>query len=186
MGCWGITAFESDAGLDAVGFIRKNLPEDGKLELETVIESLRRGGWNAPADVSDGESHTSPMALAEIMVNFMDGNAGGMDDAAWTADDKKFSAVTSFTASGESIQWLRDYLSDTLKCARENAEFKAGHGANWNGWFEEKNWIGWQEHMESLISRLDTLAPSSANQTVDLLSPNVQENAISLSEVKMN
>ena len=32
MGCWGITAFESDAGLDAVDFIRNNLPEDGKLQ----------------------------------------------------------------------------------------------------------------------------------------------------------
>lgn len=30
MGCWGITAFESDEGLDALGCIRKNLPKDGK------------------------------------------------------------------------------------------------------------------------------------------------------------
>lgn len=25
MGCWGITAFESDAGLDAVNFIRRSI-----------------------------------------------------------------------------------------------------------------------------------------------------------------
>ncbi len=29
MGCWGITAFESDAGLDAISLIRKHLPEQG-------------------------------------------------------------------------------------------------------------------------------------------------------------
>lgn len=171
MGCWGITAFESDAGLDAVDFIRKNLPEDGKLELEKMLEALRHDGWNAPADVNDAESHTSPMVLAEIMGNFMDGNIGGMDyDGEWAAKDKKFSAVTSFTASRESIQWLRDYLSDTLKYARENAEFKAGHGTKWNGWFQEKSWTGWQEHMETLVKRFDTLL-ALEESSMELLSP---------------
>lgn len=50
MGCWGITAFESDAGLDAVELIRKNLPEDGRLELENLIEALRKSSWNTPPD----------------------------------------------------------------------------------------------------------------------------------------
>lgn len=40
MGCWGITAFESDAGLAAVGFLRKNLPENEKLELGEIISAL--------------------------------------------------------------------------------------------------------------------------------------------------
>lgn len=59
MGCWGITAFESDAGLDAVGFIRENLPVDGKLEVKTIIDLLRGDSWCAPPDVTDGDSHTS-------------------------------------------------------------------------------------------------------------------------------
>ena len=33
MGCWGITALESDNGLDAVGCVRYNLPADGQLDL---------------------------------------------------------------------------------------------------------------------------------------------------------
>lgn len=186
MGCWGITAFESDAGLDSVDYIRRSLPQDGRLELEKIIEALQKDDVRLP-DVQDAESHSSPMALAEIMVNFMDGNAGGMDyDDAWAEKDQKFSAVTSFTVSRESVKWLRDYLSDTLKYARENAAFKAEHGTNWNGWFEEKNWIGWQKHMESLLSRLDTLAQSLAIQTIDLLSLKSQENVTSLSEIKMN
>lgn len=79
MGCWGITAFESDAGLDAVGFIQENLPVDGKLEVKTIIDLLRGDSWCAPPDVTDGDSHTSPMALAEIMVKFLDQDLTGLD-----------------------------------------------------------------------------------------------------------
>lgn len=185
MGCWGITAFESDAGLDSVDYIRSSLPQDGRLELGKIIEALRKDDVRLP-DVQDAESHTSPMALAEIMVNFMDGNAGGMDyDGAWAAADNKFSSVSSFTVSGESIQWLRDYLSDTLKYARENAGFQAEHGTKWNGWFEEKDWNGWQEHMATLVSRLDTLIQLSASRTIDLLSPQMQESITGMSAMKM-
>lgn len=38
MGCWGITALESDDGLDAVGFVRYNLPKDGHLDLGSMLE----------------------------------------------------------------------------------------------------------------------------------------------------
>lgn len=48
MGCWGITALESDAGLDTVGFIRRHLPKDGRLQLEKIVEALKRDDWNAP------------------------------------------------------------------------------------------------------------------------------------------
>lgn len=186
MGCWGITAFESDAGLDSVDYIRRILPQDGKLELGKIIKALKEGDVRLP-DVQDAESHTSPMALAEIMVNFMDGNADGMDyDGAWAAADKKFSSVSSFTASGESIQWLRDYLSATLKYARENAKFQADYGTKRNGWFEEKDWIGWQEHMTALVSRLDTLVQLSDSQPINLLSPQVQESITNMSAMKMN
>ena len=56
---------QSDDGLDAVEFIREHLPKDGKLELDAVIQRLQQDSWNRPADVSEGISHTSPMALAE-------------------------------------------------------------------------------------------------------------------------
>lgn len=103
MGCWGITAFESDAGLDAVGLIRKNLPKDGRLEVERLIAVLQRDGWNAPPDVTDGESHTSLMALAEIMVKFLDRDLRGLDGA---ENDHRFDAVTSVTASREAVRNL--------------------------------------------------------------------------------
>ena len=40
MGCWGTTSFQSDEGLDAMAFIRRNIPGDGRLELEGVIKAL--------------------------------------------------------------------------------------------------------------------------------------------------
>ena len=166
MGCWGITAFESDAGLDAVQMVRKNLPEDGRLELEKLIEVLRQDGWSAPPDVTDGDSHTSPMALAEIVVKFLDRDMDELDySEKWAAQDRKFSSITSFSASKESVQWLHDYISDTLKYAKENA---AG-SRKWSGWFEEKNWIGWQKHMEGLADRLEVLLAFSENR-IELLS----------------
>ena len=66
MGCWGITAMQSDDGLDAVEFIREHLPKDGKLELSAIIQSLLQDEWNRPPEVTAGQPHTSPMALGEV------------------------------------------------------------------------------------------------------------------------
>nr|WP_308625356.1 DUF4259 domain-containing protein [uncultured Eisenbergiella sp.] len=160
MGCWGITAFESDAGLDSVDYIRRSLPQDGRLELEKIVEAIQKDEVRMP-DVCNAESHSSPMALAEIMVHFMDGTADSMDyDDAWAAGDKKFGAVSSFTASRESVRWLRNYLRDTLKYAMKNAE----EGHKWGGWFQEKDWTGWQNHMETLIGRLDGVLAADGNE----------------------
>ena len=46
MGCWGITAFESDTGLDAIGLIRNHLPEQGDVKLQQMIDWLRADSWN--------------------------------------------------------------------------------------------------------------------------------------------
>ena len=77
MGCWGITAFESDAGLDAVGFIREMMLKDGRMELGEIIKAIQKEEWYAPPEASDGVPHTSPMALAEIIVKFLDGDRDG-------------------------------------------------------------------------------------------------------------
>lgn len=177
MGCWGITAFESDDGLDALSFIRRNLPEDGKLKLEKIVDAMRQDEWSVP-DVTDGLSHTGPMALAEIIVKFEDRNIGDLDyDEEWAAHDNKFSAVKSFTVTKESVQWLRDYLSDTLKYAKEKAAFRAEHGNDeWdqrNGWREEKDWLGWQNHLTTLVSRMDSLLSSPKSQ-MELIQPQEQ------------
>ena len=130
MGCWGITALESDNGLDAVRCVRYNLPADGQLDLGEMLERLKKDRWNAPCDVKLGCAHTSPMALAEIVVKYLDGDPGSLDyDEEWAAEDNKFRSVTSFTASRASLRELRDYLADTLKYARIRAErqIKAAH-----------------------------------------------------------
>lgn len=178
MGCWGITAFESDAGLDAVGFIRKNLPEEGNLELGKIIEAMQAESWLVP-NTEDAYHHTGPMALAETIVKFIDRDFSNLDyDEDWAKNDKKFSSVTSFTSSKESLQWLRDYISDTLKYAKENGMSRAEHATDecdkHGGWFKESDWIDWQNHMSALVNRMDTILTLSEHQ-IDLLQSLGQE-----------
>ena len=178
MGCWGITAFESDEGLDAVEFIRESLPEDGKLELEALLEALKQDSWNAPPEVETAGSHTSVMALGELMLKFADGDVKSLDyDGEWGKEDHKFDSIISFTAHRETVQWIRNYIFDTLRSVKKHARFQAENGEKWGGWFEEKNWIGWQEHMAELISRLDILLESSEGkiELIPLQRPEYQE-----------
>ena len=178
MGCWGITAFESDEGLDAVEFIRESLPEDGKLELEALLEALKQDSWNAPPEVETAGSHTSVMALAELMLKFVDRAVKSLDNEEdWNTEDHKFDSIISFTAHRETVQWIRNYIFDTLRSVKKHARFQAENGEKWGGWFEEKNWIGWQEHMAELISRLDILLESSEGkiELIPLQRPEYQE-----------
>ncbi len=170
VGCWGITAFESDAGLDAVDLIRENLPDDGKMDLKTMIRLLQEDGWCSPQDVTDGDSHSSPMALAEIIVKFRNKDMTGLDADLYVPKGRKFAFMTSFTADKESIGWLKGYLIDTLKYSRENA----ARGRKWNGWFKEKDWNSWQNHMECLIRHMDELL-STSEDTIELIQPETQE-----------
>jgi predicted RNA-binding protein with EMAP domain len=60
------------------------------------------------------------MAVAELIVKFQEKDFSALDGI---RGDKKFSSLSSFTASKESLQWVREYLSETLfysrKCAKE-------------------------------------------------------------------
>lgn len=174
MGCWGIMAIQSDSGLDAVSFIRKHLPGAGSLSLDQVITWLQSDVWNAPADVTDGESHSSPMAVAEVMMKFLDGEEGSLDGS-W--QKKKFSSVTSFTASRDSLQWLKQYLSETLRYSRERAAAEEGTGQQWNGWFVKEDWMHWQTHMEGLVGRLEELLEMPGEQ-LELIAQTRQESGL--------
>lgn len=175
MGCWGITALESDDGLDALCFIRSNLPADGRLDLDKLIQSMKRDQWNSPPDAREGYSHTGPMALAEVILCFLDQDISGLDyEGKWAAKDNKFRDITSFSTSKASIRWLRNYLRNTLRYAKENAKFKSQHGEKWNGWFEQADWVAWQEHMAQLVERLDSL-DAVPSDPLELLFPQEQE-----------
>ena len=161
MGCWGYTAFESDDGMDAASLIRSILPEDGPLEINSVINAMILSGWYVP-DEATGASHTGPMALAEIITKFLDSDVGDLDyDEEWAADDKKFRNVASFLADKPNIKWLRDYINGTVKYANINAEQRAKRAEHewdqWNGWRSEESWLDWKNHMSALAGRLDAL-----------------------------
>lgn len=180
MGCWGITAFESDAGLDAVICIRKHLPDDGKLVLKDVLEALKGDGWNQPPGISECASHSSPMALAEIMIKFLDGNFDGLDhDEEWAKDDKKFKDLVSFQADRESVQWIRDYLKNTLDYAVQEASMHSDNCKRWNGWFLKKDWLEWQAHMQKLVYRLDGIL-LTGEEAIELVKPQAPEQGVGM------
>ena len=155
MGCWGISALQSDSGLDAISYVRKKLLWEGRLDLDTVIDTLQKSSWNRPPEASEGLSHTSFMAVAELIVLYLNKDAASLDYVGqWSEKDGKFASIQSFTASKESLAYLRDYLSDSLRYAKENAKCKAEH---------EEMWGGWLEHMEALVSCLDTLLAAEGN-----------------------
>ena len=151
---WQILGIESDTGLDAIGLIRNHLPEQGDVKLQQMIDWLRADSWNAPPEVSEGVSHTSPMAVAELIVKFQEKDFSALDGI---RGDKKFSSLSSFTASKESLQWVREYLSETLFYSRKCAKEQEKSGVLWGGWFQERDWKHWQAHMEKLIGRMDEL-----------------------------
>ena len=160
MGAWGITAFESDSGLDGIGMIRAQMDGSGKLDLAKLIPLLDTGASTY------GYSHTKHMGLAELMIKFADHDLKHID----LDDDPpavRFDHVTSFTADKESIQWIKQHLAELLKDARAEAPARLKYEGTYGGWFAEKDWIGWQKHMENLISRMDELL-QSPGETVDL------------------
>ena len=73
MGCWGVKAFESDEGLDALEWIRNHIPEDGCLRLKELLEQLKLDEWCRPPAAENGESHSSTMLIAELMESFQNG-----------------------------------------------------------------------------------------------------------------
>lgn len=179
MGAWGITAFESDAGLDVVDAIRKSLPEDGRLTLQTILESVKTSQWRELTDPKLGNSHTSPLAVTELIFRIQDGNYSSLDyEDALSQEDKKFKDLSSFTADKESLLWLKDYLIEDLAAARNNAALPFNPN---NGWFHREDWEGWQSHMESVIERLGELLDRPEDE-IDLLeNGQAQEDAPALS-----
>lgn len=182
MGCWGITAFESDDGLDALSDIRYVLPMDGNARLADILDALKADEYLPKA--SDGQSHTAPMALAEVVVKFLNKDINDMDyDEEWADGDNKFYDVHSFTATKEPVQWIRDYLAETLRARREDAAYWAGKDEDsrpnwrreWGGWKEKEGWEGWQSHMEMLVSQMDSLLAKPEDQ-IELVQPQEQTN----------
>lgn len=147
MGCWGITAFQSDTGLDAIEYIRKALPTDGKLKLSDALSVLKKEKYIEP--VTSMWSHTGPMALAELYFKFVDKDISNLDyDEEWAKDDNKFSSLKSFVADKDTLKFLRDYIENSLNYCVANAHYA-------NSWFKQENWFKWQDHMKNLVNRLD-------------------------------
>ncbi len=174
MGAWGITAFESDAGLDVNSFIKKNLPQDRNLTLKTLLDTVKKSEYYTEGESKIGDSHPSPLTITEIIFKIKDNDFKEIDYE-WDKPGEKYSTLGSFTADKESLIWLKDFLTDNLASARQNTEPKEGKIVHeYNGWFFKDNWIGWQKHMETLIERLAKLSDDIA-ENIELM-PNEGQN----------
>ena len=118
-----------------------------------------------------GTAIASPMALAEIIVKFRNKDMTGLDADLYATKGRKFAFYDIvYSRQGSPSDGFRGYLTDTLKYSRENA----ARGRKWNGWFKEKDWNNWQNHMECLIRHMDELL-STPEDTIELIQPETQE-----------
>ena len=75
----------------------------------------------------------------KFMVKFLEQDHESLDhDVGPYMRQNKYSMVTSFTATKESIQWVRNYIADTLRHRRRNAQMES-QNRKWGGWFKEEN-----------------------------------------------
>lgn len=169
MGCWGIEAFQSDIGLDALGMIKDLFPESRKMDMEQILRNMKENGEGYVPDPAMGESHSGPMMVAEIICRFLEGHTGELDYG-WEPKTRWFSSLESFSVSKNSLRWLSAYLKGTLQCSRMNAQ---NGGRKWNGWFKEKDWKAWQSHMENLIRKMDFLI-DLPEDPIELMHNNLQ------------
>ncbi len=150
MGSWGITALESDNGLDAIEHIQWNIHGNGRLDLHETILMLREEGLFVPP-AKFGYCHTGVEALAEFILKCGEGAAKDLD---YPHNEVKFSSLSSFAAEKSDLQWVREYLSETLGSAEKNSNRAE---KKWGGWFKEADWNAWRERMRTLIGTMDSL-----------------------------
>jgi len=161
MGCWGIEALASDAGMDAWDdLLMECLTEDGKLELNQMIDSIKRDPLYVVPNATDGY-YIEPLVIAELIIRFINQSS------------YRYEEITSCAVDKKSVRWIRKYVSDTLQSRIKVVECAAKSGADkytrWDGWTEE-DWHRWQTHMSELIGALGKLLSSPVDpiELIDL------------------
>lgn len=144
-----LMALETEKGKIVVDMLRAMIQKDGKLDLEQVMLNLKAETDEKLPAPEQTATHTSWMALAEIMVKIMNHEAKDLDIE---DQEKTFTSLTSFYASRYALLVLQTYLSLTILYSRDIARKK-----KWNGWPTEEKWKEWQEHMEALVGCMEVL-----------------------------
>ncbi|WP_405104481.1 DUF4259 domain-containing protein [Paenibacillus sp. FSL K6-1217] len=137
MGAWGITALESDEGLDLVAAIEDMLPRD-TLDLGELMTKF-------------GEDHFlydgTVLALAELYIEFLE---KGRLDYDHEEKVRSLTQVRAFTADRISLGALLEHLNVIWTdiegdCEGDLAEL----------WRESPSWDEWRAHVQQLIAKLD-------------------------------
>ena len=177
MGCFGVRAFDSDDGMDAIDTLRASLPPAGiAFELKAAIRTLLDTPDMVP-DANKGLMHAGPVALTELLIRYKDGSVDVLD-----SDDEepiKFAAVEALIVDHRSVSWMHDYLSNILRVRVEYADRQEKESGDdrtsWGGWREKSDWLLWQKHMAKLMGFLDTLILKAKDGPFDLLEAEIDE-----------
>lgn len=143
MGAWGISALQSDEGLDVLNFLEETcLPGHTALKLEEIIDSMKgEGFFGETFEEIDFFYDQSALALTELYLDWL--------DTGKFPDRESWDHIREFTASGEALGFLLRYLRDI----RDEVPDEDGEREIVELWKDSRD--EWSAHLDTLIQKLE-------------------------------
>lgn len=143
MGAWGISALQSDEGLDVLNFLEETcLPGHTALKLEEIIDSMKgEGFFGETFEEIDFFYDQSALALTELYLDWL--------DTGKFPDGESWDHIREFTASGEALGFLLRYLHDI----RDEVPDEDGEREIVELWKNSRD--EWSAHLDTLIQKLE-------------------------------
>ena len=145
MGAWGISALQSDEGLDVLNFLEETcLPGHTALKLEEIITAMKgEGFFGETFEEIDFFYDQSALALAELYLEW--------PDTETFPDGELWSNIQKFTASGEALRFLLRYLRGIL----DEVPDEDGEREIVELWKDSPSRDEWSAHLDTLIQKLE-------------------------------
>jgi Domain of unknown function (DUF4259) len=158
MGAWGLTALESDQGLDVVDFVKRFVSnikaEPVNLDTAELIDAMKKDGFfGQNFEEVDFYFDNSAMALAELYLMFKHSGKLDYEDENQSQDLAK--RVKSFVADKAALSFILRYLNDIkLNEIKSEKPDKHGNREIIELWRESNNWDEWKANLNNLIEEL--------------------------------
>lgn len=143
MGAWGISALQSDEGLDVLNFLEETcLPGHTALKLEEIIDSMKgEGFFGETFEEIDFFYDQSALALTELYLDWL--------DTGKFPDGESWDHIREFAASGEALGFLLRYLHDIRdEVPDEDGEREIVE-------LRKNSRDEWSAHLDTLIQKLE-------------------------------
>jgi Domain of unknown function (DUF4259) len=153
MGAWGITALESDQGLDVVDFVKRFVSnikaQPVNIDMAELINAMKKEGFfGRNFEEVDFYFDNAAMALAELYLMFKHTGKLDYDDENQSQDLAK--RVKSFVADKAALSFILQYLND-IKSEKPD---KYGNREIIELWRESGSWDEWKANLTNLIEEL--------------------------------